>query len=73
MSSADRVGVPLMKSRESHTTLAPYYAKELNRETVIGEMASKRGGKIICNILKEEEIVELCGSCVFIGEGKLFI
>jgi PhzF family phenazine biosynthesis protein len=57
----------------SHTTLAPYYAKELNRETVIGEMASKRGGKIICNILKEEEIVELCGSCVFIGEGKLLI
>ncbi len=57
----------------SHTTLAPYYAKELNRETVVGEMASRRGGRIICNIIKEEDKVELCGSCVLIGEGILLI
>jgi len=55
----------------SHTTLAPYYAKELNKETVIGEMASARGGKIICNVLKDQNLVELCGTCVLIAEGKL--
>lgn len=55
----------------SHTTLAPYYSSFLKKDTVIGEMASSRGGVLICNVMKKEELVELCGKCVTIAEGVL--
>jgi len=56
----------------SHTTLAPYYSTLVaKKDTVIGEMASSRGGTVVCNVMDKEGIVELCGRCVTVSEGKI--
>ena len=60
----------------SHTSLAPYYAAELAlegaaRETVVGEMASARGGRVVCKIDRAAGVVELAGRAVTVASGEL--
>ena len=56
----------------SHTTLAPYYSTVVaKKDTVIGEMASSRGGTVVCNVMDKEGLVELCGRCVTVSEGRI--
>ncbi len=45
-----------------HTGLAPYWAEKLNKDTLTAYQASKRGGKIICNV--REDKVFLLGKAV---------
>jgi len=44
----------------AHTTLAPYWAKKLNKRYLTAKQLSKRGGEMDCNFLGSR--VELIGS-----------
>ena len=52
----------------AHCTLAPYWAKRLNKTAFRAFQASRRGGEI-CAVLVGDR-VELEGSCVFYLEGR---
>jgi predicted PhzF superfamily epimerase YddE/YHI9 len=56
----------------SHTSLAPYYAGAAeSRVTVVGEMASQRGGRIVCTVDRAAGVVELAGRAVTVAAGEL--
>jgi PhzF family phenazine biosynthesis protein len=55
----------------AHCTLAPYWAKRLNKTAFRAFQASRRGGEVICHLLGER--VQLEGSCVFYLEGTVEI
>jgi PhzF family phenazine biosynthesis protein len=54
----------------AHCMLAPYWAKLLGKTTLRAFQCSSRGGEIICRV-KDDDRVELEGSCVFYLEGKV--
>jgi PhzF family phenazine biosynthesis protein len=55
----------------AHTMLAPYWAKRLGKTEFRAFQASRRGGEIICRLVRDR--VELEGSCVFYLEGEVTI
>jgi PhzF family phenazine biosynthesis protein len=52
----------------AHCALAPYWAKRLGKTEFLAFQASKRGGEVICRLVRDR--VELEGSCVFYLEGE---
>jgi predicted PhzF superfamily epimerase YddE/YHI9 len=55
----------------AHCTLAPYWARRLGRDTLVGEQASERGGIVRMNL--EGERVLLAGQAVTVSSGKLLV
>lgn len=54
----------------AHCVLAPYWAKRLKTETVVGRQVSARGGTVYCR-LGGNDRVELAGTAVSVLEGTL--
>jgi PhzF family phenazine biosynthesis protein len=52
----------------AHCALAPYWAERLGKTEFRAFQASKRGGEVICRLVRDR--VELEGSCVFYLEGE---
>jgi PhzF family phenazine biosynthesis protein len=55
----------------AHCMLAPYWAKRLGKTEFRAFQASRRGGEIICRVVRNR--VELEGTCVFYLEGEVEI
>jgi PhzF family phenazine biosynthesis protein len=55
----------------AHCMLAPYWAKRLGKTEFRAYQASRRGGEIICRVLRDR--VELEGTCIFYLEGEVEI
>lgn len=55
----------------AHCMLAPYWAKRLGKTEFRAYQASRRGGEVICRLLRDR--VELEGRCVFYLEGEVEI
>ncbi len=55
----------------AHTTLAPYWTKELDRKELKAEQVSKRGGQLTCKV--EGERVFISGKAVKYMEGTIYI
>jgi PhzF family phenazine biosynthesis protein len=54
-----------------HAGLAPYWAKQLNKNSLVGFQASKRTGVVYCRV--EESTVFVSGKCVSYLEGTINI
>jgi PhzF family phenazine biosynthesis protein len=52
----------------AHCMLAPYWAKKLAKTEFRAFQASRRGGEIVCRLVRDR--IELEGSCVFYMEGE---
>lgn len=68
---APKVGVledPVTGS--SHCYLAPYWAKKLNKNCLVGFQASERGGVVECELIENERVL-LRGESVIMHELKL--
>lgn len=55
----------------AHCMLTPYWARRLNKTEFRAWQASRRGGEIVCRLVRDR--VELEGSCVFYLEGTVDI
>jgi PhzF family phenazine biosynthesis protein len=55
----------------AHCMLAPYWAKRLGKAEFRAFQASRRGGEIICRLVRDR--IELEGACVFYLEGEVEI
>jgi len=53
----------------AHCMLTPYWAKRLGRTSFTAYQASRRGGEVRCQLLRDR--VELEGGCVFFFEGEI--
>lgn len=56
----------------THCMIAPYWAKVLRKEVINAYQASKRGGKLICEILPEGRI-NISGPCVLFSKATLYV
>jgi predicted PhzF superfamily epimerase YddE/YHI9 len=56
----------------AHCYLAPYWAKKLNKTTVIGYQASSRPGLIRCELLGQARVL-LKGTAKTVIKGELFL
>jgi PhzF family phenazine biosynthesis protein len=52
----------------AHCMLAPYWAERLGKTVFRAWQASRRGGEVVCRLVRDR--VELEGSCVFYLEGE---
>jgi PhzF family phenazine biosynthesis protein len=52
----------------AHTTLVPYWAKELTKTTLIAEQLSERGGHLSCEFLGERVKISGKAVCYLVGE-----
>jgi len=69
---APKVGVPEDPvTGSAHCALAPYWARRLDREELLGRQISRRGGKVACTLHGER--VELAGSAALYLEGWIRI
>jgi len=57
----------------AHCALAPYFAKKLEKNVVIGRQESDRGGLVECILKKEEGRVCIVGTAVVTVSGQLSI
>jgi predicted PhzF superfamily epimerase YddE/YHI9 len=55
----------------AHCTLVPYWARRLERDKLVGEQASERGG--IVRMTLEGERVRLAGQAVTVSSGELLV
>jgi PhzF family phenazine biosynthesis protein len=55
----------------THTILAPYWSKRLNKEEMLALQMSERGGKLKVKIL-ENNRVEIAGNATLVLKGELF-
>lgn len=55
----------------AHCVSAPYFAKKLNKATLLAEQRSQRGGRIKCGV--QDKCVALTGSAVITLSGNSFI
>lgn len=55
----------------AHCMLTPYWAKRLGKTEFRAFQASRRGGEIICRLVRDR--IELEGACVFYLEGEVDI
>jgi PhzF family phenazine biosynthesis protein len=56
----------------AHCILGPYFAKKLEKTTVIGAQKSRRGGIVEC-MMREDGIVRISGTAVTVMTGNLHI
>ncbi len=65
-----RVGVPEDPvTGSAHTTLAPYWAKELGKTSLTARQLSTRGGYLQCTV--KDNRVEISGTCVLYMTGEI--
>jgi PhzF family phenazine biosynthesis protein len=65
-----RVGVPEDPvTGSAHTTLAPYWAEQLNKQTLTAQQLSKRSGYLQCTV--KDNRVEISGKCVLYMTGEI--
>jgi predicted PhzF superfamily epimerase YddE/YHI9/ribosomal protein S18 acetylase RimI-like enzyme len=57
----------------AHCTLAPYFGAKLNKTSLVGYQASRRGGVIECEILDNPDRVRISGHVITTMEGHLKI
>ena len=55
----------------AHTSLTPYWAKQLQKTTMSAEQISSRSGKLVCKLLNDR--VEITGSAVLYMKGEIYI
>ena len=55
----------------AHTTLAPYWSKQLSKMELTARQVSERGGFLMCRVVGER--VEISGQSVLYLEGEIFI
>lgn len=55
----------------AHTTLAPYWAKKLDKSLLQARQLSRRGGDVTCRI--EGDRVKLEGKCVTFLQGEIYL
>ncbi|WP_242203266.1 PhzF family phenazine biosynthesis protein [Aestuariivivens insulae] len=55
----------------AHTTLTPYWSKQLGKTQLTALQLSKRGGYLQCNYLNER--VEICGQCKLYLIGEIYL
>ncbi|NOH72898.1 PhzF family phenazine biosynthesis protein [Vibrio pectenicida] len=55
----------------AHTSLAPFWAKELNKNHLKAYQASRRGGVVYCHVSDDNVIVS--GDAVLYSRGKIYI
>lgn len=55
----------------AHTTLAPYWANQLNKTELSAFQLSERGGELHCHVLNSR--VEIAGKAVLYMKGEIFI
>ncbi len=55
----------------AHCTLAPYWAKKLNKQSLSAMQLSKRGGKIFCTL--EDGSVIIRGSAVIYSKSEIYL
>ncbi len=56
----------------THCMIAPYWAKVLDKAVINAFQASRRGGKLICEIMPDNRI-DISGHCVLYSEATLYI
>ena len=56
----------------THCMIAPYWARHLGKNTNVAYQASKRGGILLCNILKNGRI-DIGGNCVLFAKSTLLL
>lgn len=56
----------------THCMIAPYWAKVLNKATIKAFQTSRRGGKLLCEVLPDGRI-DISGSCVLYSRGTINI
>ena len=56
----------------THCMVAPYWASRLRKENIIAYQASKRGGTLLCNILKNGRI-DIGGNCVLFAKSTILL
>ncbi|TWU44819.1 putative isomerase YddE [Rubripirellula tenax] len=55
----------------AHCFLAPFWAKQLNKTSLVGHQASSRGGKVYCEVAGDR--VHLSGNAVTVWKGHLLV
>lgn len=55
-----------------HCMVAPYWASRLGKDSIIAYQASKRGGKLLCNILDDGRI-DIGGNCVLFAKSTILL
>jgi len=55
----------------AHCVIAPYFAKKLDKTTILADQISQRGGRILCTV--QEDYVKLKGSAVITLNGNSWI
>lgn len=56
----------------SHCMIAPYWSKVLGKKSINAYQASRRGGKLICEIMQDNRI-DISGPCVLYSKAVLYI
>ncbi len=54
----------------SHAALAPFWGKRLEKDRMVAHQLSRRGGKFICTLEKDQ--VKLSGTFALLAKGELF-
>ena len=55
----------------AHSTLIPFWAEKLGKETMLAKQLSKRGGTLFCKNCGDR--VKIAGKAVLYLKGKIFI
>lgn len=56
----------------THCMVAPYWASRFGKDSIIAYQASKRGGTLLCNILKNGRI-DIGGNCVLFAKSTILL
>lgn len=56
----------------THCMIAPYWAKELGKSTIDAFQASRRGGRLLCEVLPEGRM-GISGACVLYSRGTILV
>lgn len=56
----------------THCMIAPYWSKVLSKKSINAYQASRRGGKLICEILPDNRI-DISGPCVLYSKAEIYI
>lgn len=54
----------------AHSTLIPFWAQKLNKNSLYARQLSQRGGELWCELLKDERVL-IAGECVFYMKGEI--
>ena len=55
----------------AHTTLAPFWARELDKRNLVAKQLSARGGRICCEV--HDDRVHIGGTAITYLQGKIWV